>query len=99
VRAVNKAGAGPWSAPASVNINPTNTAVIANACMMTSADFLAYKSCSTGYLGAGSRVNVQCRGTQSGVWFLYISSGPYAGWMIRSSDTQWGTVPSSFGNC
>jgi len=99
VRAVNKAGAGQWSAPVPVSITPTNTSVIANACMMTAEDFNAYRACTTGHLGSGDRVNVQCRGTQNGVWFLYISSGPYAGWMIRSSDTHWGSVPSSFGNC
>jgi hypothetical protein len=99
VRAVNKAGPGPWSAPASVSIASTNTTVTTRACILTSSEFYGYQSCGGhGYLDAGERINVACRGTQSGVWFLYISSGPYAGWFIRATETSWGSPPA-IGNC
>ena len=97
-RAVNKAGAGPWS-PASAAgqiSDPVNTTVVGQSCLHTSAEFYVQPTntnpaCTTGqYLNAGDTFQAQCRAQRNGISYFYINPGPWAGRFILASNTNRG---------
>jgi hypothetical protein len=96
VRAVNKAGAGPWSpASAAGQINdpppPTNAVVTAaSACIVSYANFHAYNNVCSYSASAGTQILLtNCLRQQNGVWWFQISQ-PWEAHMIRVSDVSTG---------
>ncbi len=95
VRAENKAGFGAWSvlsAPGHIDPPPppSNANVAAGgACLSTSDEFYGYVQGCSQHLNPQTPINLQCRGSQNGVWwFLLNGGGPGTGYFILASDTN-----------
>ncbi|MGV8882468.1 MAG: Ig-like domain-containing protein [Rhodoglobus sp.] len=91
----NSGGAGPAASSGVTTITkppppppPSNTTAIRSTCLVESAAWYAYNTCSNVYANAGDRVNVQCRGKQSNIWWYLINQPPYSGYFILAEDTD-----------
>ena len=70
---------------------PQNATAKRYACVLTSADYLARQGCQgSAYVGAGTPLYVDCRGSSGGIWYLVITRGTYAWWWILESDVNYG---------
>jgi predicted phage tail protein len=90
VRACNNAGCGGWSpASASGTITYVNqTTVIRTTCLISVADFLAYRTCSNVWVNPGLQFQAGCRGQQNGVQYIRIQSDPYTDYFVKGADTD-----------